>query len=85
MPATGFRAYIGKSQKGDPSTQSCTGQQNMVKEATVEPFNSLERLQAGYGVQKRSVNLQGRRSQHESGTNMIIFYQIHKNILTVWN
>lgn len=39
----------------------------MLKRATVEPSNSLDRLQAGYGARKRSENPQGRRFQHDAG------------------
>ena len=39
----------------------------MLKGATVEPSNSLDRLQAGYGARKKSENPQGRRPQHETG------------------
>ena len=67
MLATGFGAYIGKSQKGDPSTRSCAGSTEYAQRSHSEPSNSLDRLQAGYGAQKRSENPQGRRFQHDAG------------------
>ena len=56
-----------KAKKAICQHEAVQGQQNMLKGATVEPSNSLDRLQAGNGGRKSSENPQGRRSQHGTG------------------
>ena len=56
-----------KAKKAIRQHEAVQGQQNMLKKATVEPSNSLDRLQAGYGARKKSESPEGRRSQHKTG------------------
>ena len=55
-----------KAKKAIHQHKALQVQQNMLKGATVELSNSLDRLQAGYGARKRSENPQGKRLQHET-------------------